>query len=1297
MSRWLKKAAILWIAIGLIVSSLQTGASAVAAAAANVPDGVYAVDYTILHDEHASTSVANDYMKTNGEKGSLIIENGTVKFEHKLTAVNYTRFPYLGYRLAGKAKAGINNEVVSGIEGYQAVSTRPVPGENGSYIVQYVIADLTQKQDVLMHIFIPEYSYDHWYNVRLSIDTSTLPGIPGGGNGGVEPEEPTVTKVTYSQLDEFITVSRSVYYSSSEGTAYGDYPIGSKAALWSVIDYADTVLGLTPTGDLEAYGNIYNTLKGALKLFESRRKQADRTELESFIKIITEFTNNIAVNGAAEGSPGSASAAIASGEYYHSDINTLVKNLGKAKTAVNTPSSTPQQLSNSLATLANNYKRAKDSQYLAAKPVKIYALDTLEPTNTQSVYANEISNTVTTIVSSINAQSLSGFLANVALKGPPANAKVAQSWPNADGTFQIIKSEAYTHYANRSSALSNADGQVYQLSPRGTDSSDEDWQGLSYISYDINGVTRDVYLSFNVEKLERLQSSLAQYKRLHDTATKADSADQAALAAAKGALLAAIKKAKLTADNLSATRPAITSAQAELDLAADAFKALIVYERYFSTLHGTNAAFSSADSYFLKPATIGTEANGDVSVTFTVKDNAAIKEIKVERDGSYKDVEIASVNEAANTRVVTFKTADLSVLHKAKVRVVVSQGGQIYDQTHDIRLNFNDVNNTALAQAISAASVVQRAAVVGTAIGQYPAEAKNALQAAITAAGAAAAGAENTQAQTDEALLALNQAIAAFKDKAIKGIADGDYKVNFRILKFGTNEDSVMQTYVNPVASLKVRGADKTMFITLKQHKEITALKFKGQDVKVESIDEATNTRVVSLPLTDLTTVTDGWVKVDWPAINYHHEYDIQLKLDASSLTGIFDASALNALIKTAQETHDAAVEGTKAGNFKAGSKALLAAAITDAQAAGQAPQSQAIIDAAAAKLKQALDTFQAAKIGVDPIPNPNPGSSDGQYSIAVRILKFGTDQDSVMQDYIIPAARLKVAGSSKLVYLTIKQDKEITGLKFNGANVSTESSNKEKNTRVVYFPVSDLSKVTDGWVKIDWPEMSYHHEYNIQIKFDESSMKPISGQGDIELEEEKDKDEGKGKEELVEPVVTGFKDIEGHWAQASVEKAIALGIAKGYEDGKFRPNGVITRGEFAVMISRALKLKSSAADAKFNDNSQIPNWAQEHIFRAVGAGLIGGYEDQTFRASNEITRSELAVIIARAAKLKISEDAVLSFDDADQFPAWAKKEAAAAIQAGLIQGKGNNKFDPNASATRAEALTLILRVLENL
>ncbi|MBR2568639.1 MAG: S-layer homology domain-containing protein, partial [Paenibacillus sp.] len=174
------------------------------------------------------------------------------------------------------------------------------------------------------------------------------------------------------------------------------------------------------------------------------------------------------------------------------------------------------------------------------------------------------------------------------------------------------------------------------------------------------------------------------------------------------------------------------------------------------------------------------------------------------------------------------------------------------------------------------------------------------------------------------------------------------------------------------------------------------------------------------------------------------------------------------------------------------------------------------------------------------------------------------------------------------------------------------------------------------------------------------------------------------------------LSDILNHWAKASIEKSVELGFVKGYEDGTFRPNGVVTRGEVSTMLARALKLEQANTQFEFSDQDQTPAWAQSSIQALAEAGYISGYKDGTFRANHDISRSEFVVMIVRAMGLEVNDHVASTFDDADQIPVWAKPYIAAAAEAGLIKGNGNGKFNPNAPITRAEAVTLILSMLHD-
>ncbi|MEK8132602.1 S-layer homology domain-containing protein [Paenibacillus filicis] len=70
-------------------------------------------------------------------------------------------------------------------------------------------------------------------------------------------------------------------------------------------------------------------------------------------------------------------------------------------------------------------------------------------------------------------------------------------------------------------------------------------------------------------------------------------------------------------------------------------------------------------------------------------------------------------------------------------------------------------------------------------------------------------------------------------------------------------------------------------------------------------------------------------------------------------------------------------------------------------------------------------------------------------------------------------------------------------------------------------------------------------------------------------------------------------------------------------------------------------------------------------------AGMISGYEDGTFRLDADITRPEMAVMIARALGQSIEAASATGFADDKDIPSWAKGAVAAMNQLGLIEGKG--------------------------
>lgn len=170
--------------------------------------------------------------------------------------------------------------------------------------------------------------------------------------------------------------------------------------------------------------------------------------------------------------------------------------------------------------------------------------------------------------------------------------------------------------------------------------------------------------------------------------------------------------------------------------------------------------------------------------------------------------------------------------------------------------------------------------------------------------------------------------------------------------------------------------------------------------------------------------------------------------------------------------------------------------------------------------------------------------------------------------------------------------------------------------------------------------------------------------------------------------------DISGHWAEINIKLAVSQGIVNGYPNGSFKPNGLVTRAEFAVMLMKAWKPQTEGAALTFVDTAKIGVWAQKAVAQAVQSGIIHGYQDGSFRPDAEITRAEVAVMIASAINLSAELNTATGFADDEDIPSWAKAPVASLKKLGLLSGKDANHFDPNGKTTRAESVTALLNML---
>ncbi|WP_173218558.1 S-layer homology domain-containing protein [Paenibacillus alba] len=185
--------------------------------------------------------------------------------------------------------------------------------------------------------------------------------------------------------------------------------------------------------------------------------------------------------------------------------------------------------------------------------------------------------------------------------------------------------------------------------------------------------------------------------------------------------------------------------------------------------------------------------------------------------------------------------------------------------------------------------------------------------------------------------------------------------------------------------------------------------------------------------------------------------------------------------------------------------------------------------------------------------------------------------------------------------------------------------------------------------------------------------------------------DKAKAAQPQLQTNEVNFADIKGHWSEENILELVKLGAINGYADNTFMPNANITRAEFVTVIVKAFLL--GAQDGKTFADSET-HWARRAIATTAAAGIVAGYSDNRFGPDDLITREQMAAIVVRAAKLSLTDKDV-SFADSSDISVWARTALATATAKGLINGYADDTVLPQANATRAEAITVILRALQ--
>lgn len=170
--------------------------------------------------------------------------------------------------------------------------------------------------------------------------------------------------------------------------------------------------------------------------------------------------------------------------------------------------------------------------------------------------------------------------------------------------------------------------------------------------------------------------------------------------------------------------------------------------------------------------------------------------------------------------------------------------------------------------------------------------------------------------------------------------------------------------------------------------------------------------------------------------------------------------------------------------------------------------------------------------------------------------------------------------------------------------------------------------------------------------------------------------------------------DFEGHWAQATIQKWIDESKISGYPDGSFKPDANITRAEFVKLVNGLIDYDKKGEIA-FND-VKTGDWFYDVVSIAQEIGYISGYSDKQFGPNDNITREQAAAILSRIQYLGENAGAAKEFSDNSKISVWALGSVGAASEAGFVKGYNDESFKPLNNLTRAEAVTMLDNVLVN-
>ncbi|MFC5470970.1 S-layer homology domain-containing protein [Cohnella suwonensis] len=182
------------------------------------------------------------------------------------------------------------------------------------------------------------------------------------------------------------------------------------------------------------------------------------------------------------------------------------------------------------------------------------------------------------------------------------------------------------------------------------------------------------------------------------------------------------------------------------------------------------------------------------------------------------------------------------------------------------------------------------------------------------------------------------------------------------------------------------------------------------------------------------------------------------------------------------------------------------------------------------------------------------------------------------------------------------------------------------------------------------------------------------------------------------------FADVTSHWAKQEIDILASRHVLSGVSESRFAPERTITRAEMAKLLlaivnqeeNPGVTSESESSSGVFKDVDEDA-WYASYVNQAAKLGIVAGSNGE-FRPNDPVTRQEMAVMLGNSLRIKVDGSAAgARFADEEWISDWAEPYARTLKQLHLMEGVGDNRFDPKGKTTRAQAAVILLRSLDHL